>query len=309
MGFAQVVCLSIVNAVLSIFGTCMTISLIVTIYQNPELQKGLNLLIVSLTVADLANCLIAQPVYIYYLSNETSTSYLTAFQIIAFIGLHAVFLNLTTITYHRMKALARPFHHLLSVSQNSLLVYIGLTWVFSIIAGVTLATEPGKVAGPYVHGLMILLLIFTYIRILWVSWKRRRGKILAQARTANYHQQVATMEQENATALTSAILVGSTLVCFLPDVVLDLMGKGEENRLKWAYTLLFASSAMNPCVIVWRNQQFRRTLLRMVHLAKWIFDNRLLWASLKNKNMTVFSNLLPIGERDELVKIVRWWQF
>ena len=268
MGFAQVVCLSIINAVLSIFGTCMTISLIVTIYQNPELQKGLNLLIVSLTVADLANCLIAQPVYIYYLSNETSTSYLTAFQIIAFIGLHAVFLNLTTITYHRMKALARPFHHLLSVSQNSLLVYIGLTWVFSIIAGVTLATEPGKVAGPYVHGLMILLLIFTYIRILWVSWKRRRGKILAQARTANYHQQVATMEQENATALTSAILVGSTLVCFLPDVVLDLMGKGEENRLKWAYTLLFASSAMNPCVIVWRNQQFRRTLLRMVHLGK-----------------------------------------
>lgn len=25
--------------------------------------------------------------------------------------------------------------------------------------------------------------------------------------------------------------------------------------------------------------------------------------------MTVFSNLLPIGERDELVKMVRWWQF
>lgn len=268
MAFARVVCLSIINAVLSIFGTCMTILLIVTIYQNPELQKGLNLLIVSLTVANLVNCLIAQPMYIYYLSNKTSTSHLTAFQIIAFIGLHAVFLNLTTITYHRMKALARPFHHLLLVSQKSLLVYIGLTWVFSIVAGVTLVTEPGKVAGSYIHGLMILLLIFTYIRILWVSWRRRRGKILAQVRTANYHQQVATMERENATTLTSAILVGSTLVCFLPDVVLDLMGKGEENRLQWTYSLLFASSAMNPCVIVWRNQQFRRTLIRMIRLVK-----------------------------------------
>ena len=268
MASARVVSLSIINAILSVFGSCMTILVILVIQQNTELQKGLNLLIVSLTVADLVNCLIAQPMYIYYLSNDNgSTSYLTAFQIIAFIGLHAVFLNLTTITYHRMKALARPFHHLLLVSQKNILVFIALTWVVSIIAGVTFATEPGKVAGPYVHGVMILILLVTYIRILWVTWKRRRGKIAAQAGTANYYQQVATMEQENATAITSAILVGTTLMCFLPDVVLDLVGKGEVNRLMWTYTLLFASSAMNPCIVVWRNQQFRRTLFQMLRLA------------------------------------------
>lgn len=119
MASARVVSLSIINAILSVFGSCMTILVILVIQQNTELQKGLNLLIVSLTVADLVNCLIAQPMYIYYLSNDNgSTSYLTAFQIIAFIGLHAVFLNLTTITYHRMKALARLFHHLLLVSQK-----------------------------------------------------------------------------------------------------------------------------------------------------------------------------------------------
>lgn len=145
-------------------------------------------------------------------------------------------------------------------------MFIALTWVVSIIAGVTFATEPGKVAGPYVHGVMILILLVTYIRILWVTWKRRRGKIAAQAGTANYYQQVATMEQENATAITSAILVGTTLMCFLPDVVLDLVGKGEVNRLMWTYTLLFASSAMNPCIVVWRNQQFRRTLFQMLRL-------------------------------------------
>ncbi|XP_020630876.1 medium-wave-sensitive opsin 1-like [Orbicella faveolata] len=236
------------------------------ILQNAELQKGLNLLIVSLTAADLTNCLIAQPMYVYYLGNEVGGTYLVAFETIAFIGLHAVFTNLTAITYHRMKALSRPFHHLL-VSRKDLVVVIMLTWVVSIVIGVVFATEPGKRVGVYFHGVMILSLVLTYIKILWVSWRRRRRKIAERPGTANFHQQAATMEQENAAAITSAILVGSTLLCFLPDVVLDLMGKAEINRLMGIYTLLFASSALNPCVVIWRNQQFRRTLLQMLRLA------------------------------------------
>ncbi|XP_078383216.1 uncharacterized protein LOC144665791 [Oculina patagonica] len=267
MASARVIFLSVVNAFLSVFGTFMTFLVILAILKNLELQKGLNLLIVSLTAADLINCLIAQPMYVFYLSNGLSGSYLVAFEIIAYIGLHAVFSNLITITYHRMKALSRPFYHLLLVSRKELIVVIALTWVVSIIIGVVFSTEPGKVAGPYVHAVMILCLLLTYIRILLVSWKRRRRQIVDKAGTVNYHQQAATMEQENAAAVTSAILVGTTLLCFLPDVLLDLIGKGEVNRLLWNYTLLFASSALNPCIVIWRNQQFRRTLLQMLRLA------------------------------------------
>jgi len=262
MASARVISLSIVNAFLSIFGSAMNSLVIVAIYQNVELQKGLNLLIVSLTAADLINCLVAQPMYVYYLSNdESNNSYLAAFEIIAYIGLHVVFSNLVIITYHRMKALARPFHHLLLVARKDLLVVIVLTWIVSIVIGVVFATEPGKRAGASVHAAMILSLVFTYIRILWVSWRRRRRKIAEQVGTANYHQQAATIEHENAAAITSAILVGTTLLCFLPDVVLDVMGEGEVNRRLWTYTLLFSSSALNPCIVIWRNQRFRRAVL------------------------------------------------
>ena len=267
MASARVVSLIVINAFLSVFGTCMTFLVIMAIIKNAELQRGLNLLIVSLTAADLTNCLIAQPMYVYYLSNEVSSTYLVAFEVIAFIGLHAVFTSLTAITYHRMKALSRPFHHLLLVSRKDLVVVIALTWIVSIVIGVVFATEPGKRVGAYFHAVMILSLVFTYIKILWVSWRRRRRKIAQRPGTANYHQHAATMEQENAAAVTSAILVGSTLLCFLPDVVLDLMGQAEIRRLKGIYTLLFASSALNPCVVIWRNQQFRRTLLQMIRLA------------------------------------------
>ncbi|XP_078383227.1 histamine H2 receptor-like [Oculina patagonica] len=261
MASARVVSLSIVNALFSVFGCVMNILVLLAIHQNADLQKGLNLLIVSLTVADLINCLIAQPMYVYYLSNDENNSYCVAFEIIAFIGLHAVFSNLVTITYHRSKALSRPFSHLLLVSRKNILVFIVLTWVASIIIGVVFATEPGKVASAYVHAVMIMCLVLVYIRILWVS-RRKRAKIAEQPGTASYHQQAATMEHENAAAITSAILVGLTLLCFLPDVLLDLMGEGEVNRRLWTYTLLFSSSALNPCIVIWRNQQFRRALLQ-----------------------------------------------
>jgi len=131
----------------------------------------------------------------------------------------------------------------------------------SIVIGVVLATEPGKIIGAYFHAVMILSLVFTYIRILWVSWSRRRRKIAEQVGRANYHQQAATLEHENAAAITSAILVGATLLSFLPDVVLDLMGEGEVNRRSWTFTLLFSSSALNPCIVIWRNQRFRKPVL------------------------------------------------
>ena len=164
-----------------------------------------------------------------------------------------------------MKALARPFSHLLLVSRKNLLVVIVSTWVVSIIVGVVFTTEPGKVASAYAHAVMILSLVLTYIRILWVS-RRKRAKIAEQVGTANYHQQAATMEHENVAAITSAILVGTTLLCYVPDVVLDLMGEGEVNRRLWTYTLLFSSSALNPCIVIWRNQQFRRALLNTFRL-------------------------------------------
>lgn len=266
MASARVISLSIVNAFLSIFGSVMNVLVIVVIHQNVELQKGLNLLIVSLTAADLINCMIAQPMYVYYLSNgERNNSYRAAFEIIAFIGLHVVFSNLVIITYHRMKALARPFSHLLRVSRKHLLEVIALTWVLSIIVGVVFITEPGKNGSAYAHAVMILSLVLTYIRILWVS-RRKRAKIAEQVGTANYQHQAATIEHENAAAITSAILVGTTLLCFLPDVVLDLVGEGEVNRRLWTYTLLFSSSALNPCIVIWRNQQFRRALLHRFRL-------------------------------------------
>lgn len=270
MASARAVSLCIINGVLSVSGSVMNILVTVVILQNVELQKGLNLLIVSLTAANLINCLVSQPMYIYFLSHDgdVSSDYLIAFELIAYIGLHAVCSNLITITYHRMRALSRPFSHLLHVSRKDLFIGITLTWIISIILGIVFApSRVGKDAASYFHAVMMVPFIVTYAGILWVS-KRKRGQIAEQVGTASYQHQAATMKQENAAAVTSAILVGTTLLCFLPDVVFDLVDQREQRarRRMWTYTLLFSSSTLSPVIVIWRSEQLRRALLHRVNI-------------------------------------------
>ena len=270
MASTRVVSLGIINGLLSVFGSLMNVLVTLVILQKPELQKGLNFLIVSLTAANIINCLVAQPMYIYFLSNgHVNNSFLITFELIAYIGLHAVVSNLITITYHRMNALSRPFTHLLQVSRWDLFIAIASTWIVSVIIGVVFAPSlPGRAVACYFHGLMIALLILTYIRILWVS-RRKRIQIAEKVGTASYQHQAATIKQENAAAVTSAILVGTTLLCFLPDVVFDLMSwrDARDQRRIWTYTLLFSCSTLSPCIVIWRSQQLRRALLRMINIA------------------------------------------
>ena len=259
---ARIIVLTVLNGILAVFGSCMNIFVFVVIFTNAELQKGLNLLIVSLAASDLISCLVAQPMYMYYLtSSEHRVTFMDAFQVLSFISLHASFSNLIGITFYRMRALSRPFTHLLMVSRAEVVAVITGLWVASIIVGVLFSVHPTKLASPYCHVAMILALVATYARIFWVA-KQKKKKVAAEVGSAHYSFRAASLSHENAAAQTSAILVGSSLLCFLPDVVLDLFGLAESSRLAWGYTLLFASSSLNPCVYIWRSEQFRQAYRR-----------------------------------------------
>ena len=88
MALARTLFLCVINAFLAVCGSVVNILVTVVILEHRELQKGLNLLIVSLTFANLINCLIAQPFYVFYLSKATVSSkrLILTFELIAFVG-------------------------------------------------------------------------------------------------------------------------------------------------------------------------------------------------------------------------------
>lgn len=260
---SKVIVLAVLNSVLSVFGSIMNSVVVFVISTNKNIQKGLNLLILSLAVADFMNCAIAQPLYVHAVLNykKEASTFQQAFIVFAFVTLHASTTNLLAITLHRMKALSRPFTHLLLVSKKQVLIAVSLVWFLSICVGVFFATESGKQVAAYVHLAMTIAWIGGYIGLFWLVKKHQRKIVsLGGSPTSQFQFQTASLEYEREAMKTSAILVGSSLLCFFPDIVFDFMGRADESRMAWGFTILFLSSSLNPCLFIWRSHQFRTVL-------------------------------------------------
>ena len=162
-----------------------------------------------------------------------------------------------------MKALARPFTHFLLVSKKQVLISIALVWIASIIVGVFFSTDAGKLVAAYFHLAITLAWISGYVGLFWLV-KQHKTKIVSLEGSPTTQLQTATLQYESEAAKTSAILVASSLACFFPDIVLDFMGRADESRMAWGFTILFMGSSINPCLIVWRSQQLRQALGKTV---------------------------------------------
>lgn len=255
----------VVNGLLSFVGTVVNSLVILVVYKNREMRNELNLLITSLSTADVIVCFIAQPMYIIYLSSEVSEGFKYTFELIAFIGLHASFNSLTGITINRMAVLLHPFSYTMSHHRKRLYVgIVGGIWLSSVILAYYFTTDTGRKITPYVHTLMFSMFIVSYAYIFWVARKQVR-KISSQMQSVSFNHKATKIQHENSAAKTSAILVSASLVCFFPDIVFDYLRIVDETRFAWSFTLLFFSSTINPCIYVWRNERFRVALLRTIH--------------------------------------------
>lgn len=259
MTTTRVISLSVLNGFLSVFGSIMNFMVAFVIFKNKDLRKGLNLLILSLSLADLLTNSLAQPIYIYLLINETENNLHTlkrTFQFFAFVSLHASTNNLAAITLYRLRALSRLFRYIILISRKQAWFVIVIVWIAAAMLAVIFNIEPGKSAAPYVHLIIILAWVGSYAGIFWLVRQHKR-RIMSKEGIPSSPFMMASLKYESEAAKTSAILVSTSLVCFFPDLVFDFLGSADKNRLLWSYTLLFAGAVINPCVFVCRSQQYR----------------------------------------------------
>ena len=252
----------VVNGILSFVGSVVNSLVILVVYKYPEMRNELNLLIASLSTADMIVCSVAQPMFIIYKSAQVSKTFKCSFELIAFIGCHASFNSLTGITINRMAVLLRPFSY--TMSHHRIRLYIAIAggiWCSSMIAAYYFTTDTGRLIAPYVHTFMFSVFFGSYGYIFWVARKQVR-MIFLQLQSVSFNHKASKIQHEHSAAKTSAILVSSSLLCFSPDIVFDYLGIVDEMRFAWSFTLLFLSSAINPCIYVWRNQRFRVVLWR-----------------------------------------------
>lgn len=268
----EVIFLVVVNGLLSFIGIIVNVLVVLVVFRNQQMRNELNLLITSLSAADIVVCFAAQPMYMVTLCIDESEEFKFVFEFVAYIGLHASFNSLTGITINRMAVLLHPFSYTMSHHRKRLYVgIIGGIWVSSVILAYYFTTDSGRAISAHVHAVMFSMFIFSYAYIFWVARKQVR-KISSQMQSVSFNHKATKIQSENSAAKTSAILVTSSLMCFLPDIVFDYLHMVDEMRFQWLFTLLFLSSAINPCIYVWRNERFRLVLLRTIYCVPAIRD-------------------------------------
>lgn len=262
--------LSVINAILAVFGTAVNFLVCVVIYKNEELQNGLDLLIANLCFADLSICIIAQPMYVAYLNGVLSDEIKTAFSYFSLIALHAVALNLLAIAVNRMVAIAHPFTNTFIVSKFKVLMVICAIWISAIAVAVFLFTEPGKRFSPYSHVMIILTFLTCYARIFFIARKQRK-QINIQMQSVSHNHQTVRLQKANRANITSALIVLSLMICFVPDTIYDFLpDEIMDVRKKWLFTLLFLSCSINPCIYMWRTEIFKVAMKRTLGISQSI---------------------------------------
>ena len=259
--------LSIINAFSSVAGTIGNLLVCFVIYRNEELQTGVNYFILSLSVADLTVCSVAQPLYIYYLNQEWSGKAFGYFKIVSYICLHASFLNLLSLTVNRLFAVWLSFEYGTVMRGKNIAVMVCFGWVLSIVMAILFSSTPMQKPAPYFHLMMLLMFLMMYTKIFTIA-RRQRRQIASQFEAISHNYRVGKVTHDHLTTRTLAILIGNSVVLFLPDLVFQLKGSSDRTRFRGAFTTMFLSSFLNPCVYVWRSEKFRLALFKTLGFSR-----------------------------------------
>ena len=259
--------LSTINGVLSVGGTTGNLLVFFVIYRNEELQTGVNFFILSLSVADLTVCSIAQPLYIYYLNQEWNTRDFETFKLVSYIALHFSFFNLLLLTINRLFAIWFSFEYGTVMRGKNIALIVCIAWIFSAVMAVAFISSPLKETAPYFHLTMLLMFLIMYLRIFCIARKQRR-QIVSQFESIAHNYRVTKVRGDHLTTRTLAILISVSVVLFLPDLVFQLIGSTDFTRFRSSFTTMFLSSFLNPCVYVWRCEKFRLALYKTLGLSR-----------------------------------------
>ena len=268
MASGTIAILSVVNGLSSIAGTVGNLLVCLVIYRNEELQTGVNYFILSLSAADLTVCSIAEPTYVYYLNQKWNGQNFETFKLIAYITLHSSFLNLLSLTVNRLFALWFPFGYVIVMRGRNIAVIVSVIWLVSVVMAIAFSLSPVlKRPAPYFHVAMLLTFAFTYMKIFCIARKQRR-RIALQVRSVSHNYRVAKISQDQLTTRTLAILIGVSVILFLPDTWFQLARSSDYTRFHWSFTTMFLSSFLNPCIYVWRSEKFRLALYKTIGVSR-----------------------------------------
>ena len=253
------------------------------LYKNRSLRTISNRFLASLSVADFLVGLVIDPFWIVIRRLIQPPNHSILWNVIGLLWIHttaATTFNLCCVSVDRFIAIRFPFRYHAIVTKRRCYTAIIVVWLISLGLPFTrMLVDRDNRAELWLSFTLITFLIplflvtFCYICIFKAA-RKQFGRMLA-----NYDENIRVRTVQNVKAIkTVSFVLGVYIITWMPSLVLQSVHSyymATNHRCKdikfnvlvwpWVEAIAFTSSAINPLIYYFRNEEFRQAFRRTFH--------------------------------------------
>ena len=268
--------LCVFNAYLSYTATMLNIVAIYAIRKTLSLPKNFKTLLLSLAVSDLGVGLLAQPMYVAYITNsqqnnatnDTNNVIDLAFPIPVNLFIFASLFSVTALGADRFLAIYLHLRYQELVTYKRVTAVVVSIWVISALISLIWFFIPKKVV--YVSIVIIgaaCIITATFLSVkLYLTLRRHINQSQVPQVAQNDQGESVQGKRKSATASLYVYLV--FIACYLPEICVLITfatisePKNDLQHLPlYALTLLFLNSTLNPLIYCWKMKRIQHTIV------------------------------------------------
>ena len=275
----------IANILLSLIGSIANGTIIAAYCRNKRLRNEHNMLLCVLACTDITVTAVLQPLFVMtkFGNLRGGLDYCFLWNInslVSYICLCVSMLCLVLISMERFAVLHYACRYKVIVTRRRIKVAVGCSWLLVLVVACLHVTVR-------VHQVTFLFyaILSAFSIVICVYLGVCTEKLLRHHRKSIKHNQSVTMNRTQIKAQKKIVLLtrtayfigGTLLACYLPGIVM-LVYEGVQNTTNPDFyfiirpcviTFMYVNSALDPCLVLWRNREIRQTAAHIFDRTRW----------------------------------------
>ena len=279
----------IVNITLSILGSTANGTLIAAYCRNKRLRSEHTMLLCTLACTDFAITAVAQPLFVVTKIGNVLATFDHCMlwginSLISFICLCVSLLSLLLISLERFAVLHYACRYKLIVTRRRIKIAVGCSWfIVLFVASLHIIIRIHQITFLFYAIVALFSVIISISLGVWTeNLLRHHRKSIKQTQTANMNRnQIKAQKKLARSTRTTFFIAGTLIACYLPGMsMLVYEGVYETSNPNFYFivrpcviTFMFVNSALDPCLVLWRNREIRQTATHIFDRTKWAGSN------------------------------------
>ncbi len=266
-----VIMFCVLNAPLMVMSTMGNALVLAAIIRTPSIRSTSMTLLSSLAISDLLVGVIAQPLFFANELTKMSNVFVSSLAQVAVLSFCGVSLaTITAISLDRFAALHYHMRYATLVTKSRISCSVAMIWLTNFaLSGLYFGEH--RLLNQLIAVFIVICLIistFSYIRI-YLIVRQHQSQIQAQQQAVQSFNAGSNLDiaRLRRTAINTFMFYIVLISCYFPTfVLLTLYGASYRHwKIEWKFatTVVFMNSSINPSLYCWRLGELRTAVVKM----------------------------------------------